>query len=163
MTLYVNYFHQLNKLFPFEISPARENRKDLWCMILFMIIYVHLIIINKVQNSATKLVFKAHKRDYVQSLLQALHWLLAQARIDYKLSTACHSFFSDSSPAYLCLSSHCVSSADTRIHHVRAKTFGQCCFSYCAPRQWKFVLSDNCHIQSPPPPPPPPPCLQNCV
>ena len=43
--------------------------------------------LQKVQNSAAKLVFKARKRDHVQSFLQALHWLLAQARIHYKLST----------------------------------------------------------------------------
>ena len=54
----------------------------------------------KVQNSAAKLVFKARKRDYVQPLLQALHWLPVQARIDCKLSTICHDFFSDLSPAY---------------------------------------------------------------
>ena len=43
--------------------------------------------VQKVRNSAAKLVFKARKRDHVQSFLQALHWLLAQARIHYKLST----------------------------------------------------------------------------
>ena len=36
----------------------------------------------------------------MQSDLQALHWLPVQVRIDYKLSTICHNFFSDSSPAY---------------------------------------------------------------
>ena len=33
--------------------------------------------------------------------LQALHWLLVQARIDYKLSVICRNFFSDSSPSDL--------------------------------------------------------------
>ena len=55
----------------------------------------------KVQNSAAKLVFKARKRDYVQPLLQALHWLPVQARTEYKLSSICHNFFSESSPAYV--------------------------------------------------------------
>ena len=54
----------------------------------------------KVQNSAAKLVFKARKRDYVQPLLQALRWLPVQARIEYKLSSICHYFLSDSSPVY---------------------------------------------------------------
>ena len=35
-----------------------------------------------------------------QPLLHALHWLPAQARIDYKLSTVCHSLFLGSSLAY---------------------------------------------------------------
>ena len=36
----------------------------------------------------------------MQPLLQAFHWLLVLARIDYRVSTICHSF-SDSSPTYL--------------------------------------------------------------
>ena len=46
--------------------------------------------LQKVRNSAAKRVFKSHRRDHVQLLLhynQALHWLLVQARTDYKLST----------------------------------------------------------------------------
>ena len=92
-------------------------------------------------RSASKLVFKARKHDHVQPLLQALHWLPVQARIDYKLSTICHNFFSDSSPAYvsdlLTVCRQLRSSADTRIlriPHVRTKTFGQRSFSYCAPK-----------------------------
>ena len=57
--------------------------------------------IQKVQNSVAKLVFKARGRDRVQPLLQALHWLPVQTRIDYKLSTDCRvsQLLSDSSPA----------------------------------------------------------------
>ena len=51
--------------------------------------------LQKVLNSAAKLLLKARKLDHVQPLLQAIHWLPVQARIDYKLSTICHNFFSD--------------------------------------------------------------------
>ena len=54
-----------------------------------------------VQNSAARLVLKAHKQDHVSPLLRTLHWLPIQARIKYKLSTLCHSFFSDTAPVYL--------------------------------------------------------------
>ena len=37
-------------------------------------------------------------------------------------------------------------SADTCIPHVRTKTFGQRCFSYCAPKQWNSLPSDSHHI-----------------
>ena len=36
----------------------------------------------------------------MQPLLQAFHCLSVQAKIDYNLSTICHNFFSDLSPAY---------------------------------------------------------------
>ena len=56
-----------------------------------------------------KLVFKAHKCDHVQPLLQAPHWLPIQARIDYKLSTICHNFSWLSLTSCLFLwPSHCV-------------------------------------------------------
>ena len=93
--------------------------------------------------------------DHVQCLLQALHWLPDQARIDYKLSTVCHNFFSDSSPAHFsdllamyAPSMQLPSSADTWIlpaAHVRTKSFGQRCFS-C----WSLLYS----ILS---------CLQHCI
>ena len=93
----------------------------------------------------------------VKVVCLALHWLLVQDRIDYKLPTICH-YFSDSAPAYF--SDHLImytpsrqlrSSADTRslcIPHVRTKTFGQHCFSYSAPKQWNSLPSDTCYIQS---------------
>ena len=111
------------------------------------------------QDSCTNLVFKAkkkkEKKDLVQPLLQALHWLPIQARVDYKLSTICHSF-SESSPAYFfdfstvhTPSRQLCSSADTHILHipyVRTKPFGQHCSSYCAHQQWNLLLSDIRHI-----------------
>ena len=68
--------------------------------------------------------FSKHENVIVCSLfsLQALRWLPVQARIDYKLSTVCHNFFSDPSPAHLSdlltvhtPSRYVRSSADTRI------------------------------------------------
>ena len=61
----------------------------------------HLEKLQKDQNSAARLVLKAHKRDHVSPLLRTLHWLPIQARIEYKLSTLCHSLFSDTAPVTL--------------------------------------------------------------
>ena len=47
----------------------------------------HLEKLQKVQNSAARLVLKAHKRDHVLPLLRTLHWLPIHACIEYKLST----------------------------------------------------------------------------
>ena len=98
--------------------------------------------LQKVQNSAAKLVFKSRRRDHVQRLLHSLHWLPVQARIDYKLLTICHNFFSDSFPAYLSdlltvytPSRQLRSSADTRtlrVPHVKTQTFGQRSLLLCS-------------------------------
>ena len=49
---------------------ARPEEWDVWVGVLCM------CGLQEVENSATKLVFKACKCDCVQPLLQALHWLL---------------------------------------------------------------------------------------
>ena len=57
--------------------------------------------LQKVQNSAARHAVKAHKRDHISLLLRTLLWLPIQARIEYKLTALCHSFFSDTAPVYL--------------------------------------------------------------
>lgn len=156
-----------------------------------------------------KLGFKAHRCDHMQTLLQALHWLLVQTRIEHKLSTFCHNI-SDSTPAYLsqrlwlhstpaylsrlwlhpclsCLTPHlpichvwlhpCPSVTTSltpplpisltslctplmgsfgllRTHgyfsfpRFKPQTFGQCSFSYCAPKQWSCLPLWHPLIQS---------------
>ena len=76
--------------------------------------------------------------------LQALYWLPVQARMDYKLSTVCHNFFSDSCPAYFSdlltvyTTSRQLRSSGTE--DVRTKTFGKHCFSYGSPIYPSFLL-----------------------
>ena len=116
----------------------------------------HLEKLQKVQNSAARLVLKAHKRDHVSPLLRTLHWLPIQARIEYKLSTLCHSFFSDTAPVYLSdllrvysPSRQLGSSSDSRtlsIPHI--KTFGHCSFSHATPSVWNSLPHEIGHIQS---------------
>ena len=97
--------------------------------------------------------------DHVQPLLQTLHWLPIQARIDYKRFILCHNVFSQSTPAYISEllstppSRQLRSSAGThtlRIHHsiIRRKTLGQRSFSFCGPIQWNSLPADVCHIQT---------------
>ena len=114
--------------------------------------------LQKVHNSAARLVLKAHKRDHVSPLLRTLHWLPIQARIEYKLSTVCHSFFSDTAPVYLSdllrvysPSRQLCSSSDSRtfcIPHIKTKTFGHRSFSHAAPSVSNSLPHDIRHIQS---------------
>ena len=114
--------------------------------------------LGKVQNSAARLVLKADEQDHVSPLLRTLHWLPIQARIEHKLSTLCHSFFSDTAPVYLsdllCVyspSRQLRSSSDPRtlcIPHIKTKTFGHLSFSHAAPSVWNSLPHDIRHIQS---------------
>ena len=114
--------------------------------------------LQKVQNSAARLVLKAHKLDHVSPLLRTLHWLPIQARIEYKLSTACHSFFSDTAPVYLSdllrvysPSRQLRSTSDSRtlrIPHIKTETFGHRSFSHAVPSVWNSLPHEIRHIQS---------------
>ena len=113
--------------------------------------------LRKVQNSAARLVLKAHKWDHVSPLLRTPHWLPIQAHIKYKLSTLCHSFFSDTAPVYLSDLLQVFSpsrqlrfSSDSRtlcIPHIKTKTSEHCLFSYAAPPVWNSLPHEIRHIQ----------------
>ena len=114
--------------------------------------------LQKVHYSAARFVLKAHKRGHVLPLLRTLHWLPIQARIEYKLSTLCHSFFSDTAHVYLSdllrvypPSRQLRSLSDSRtprIPHIKTKTFGYRSFSLAAPSVWNSLPHDIRHIQS---------------
>ena len=70
------------------------------------------------------------------------HWLPVQARIDYKLSTICHNFCSDSAPAYLYDLTVQPHMGILHIPCAKTKILGQHSFSYCAQKQLNSLPSD---------------------
>ena len=57
--------------------------------------------LQKVQNSAARLVMNKSKREHVTPLLAHLHWLPVRLRVDYKLATFGYKFFDKTLPKYL--------------------------------------------------------------
>ena len=114
--------------------------------------------LQKVQNSAARLVTRTRKKDHITPILHSLHWLPVHARIEYKLSVLCHNYFSSSCPHYLssCLSIYSPSrnlrsSSDTRILEkpsTRTKSFGERSFSFCAPSVWNALPQNIRYIES---------------
>ena len=114
--------------------------------------------LQRVQNSAARLILKSRKRDHITPLLKSLHWLPVQSRINYKLSILCHNFLSGTAPKYFddllsvyVPSRQLRSSADLRtlnVSKVRTKSYGERSFSYCAPKQWNSLPAQLRNIQS---------------
>jgi hypothetical protein len=103
--------------------------------------------LQRVQNSAARLVVKAKKSDHITPILRSLHWLPVTSRVQYKVLSICHTCLSSSTgPVYLSELLHLYtpsrqlrSSADTkllRIPTVRTKSFGERSFSYQGPFLW---------------------------
>ena len=57
--------------------------------------------LQRIQNRAAKLIFKAHRRDHVTPLLQQLHWLPVQKRILFKILTITYKCLHNLAPSYL--------------------------------------------------------------
>ena len=57
--------------------------------------------LQRVQNSAARLIMKKRKRDHVTPLLQKLHWLPISVSIQFKLAVLAFRFFDNSLPVYL--------------------------------------------------------------
>ena len=113
--------------------------------------------LQKVQNSAARLVLRVQRRAHVTPLLHSLHWLPVQARIEYKLSVLCHGFLSGCAPKYFddMLSLHAparrLRSSDTlqlSVPRVQTKTYGERSFAFCGPKQWNSLPSSIRNISS---------------
>ena len=112
----------------------------------------------KVQNSASRLIFQCHKQSHISPLLMSLHWLPINAHIEYKLSVICHSFFLGLSPTYfsnllsvLTPKRHLHSSSDNGIPCIpklRTNTFGHRSYSFAAPTIWNSLPTELRHTDS---------------
>ena len=60
-----------------------------------------LLRLQRVQNSAARLVLKKRKRDHITPLLIQLHWLPLSFRIQYKLALFAYRHFENSLPQYM--------------------------------------------------------------
>lgn len=114
--------------------------------------------LQRVQNSAARLVCKVRKSDHITPVLHSLHWLPVSARIQYKISCICFHAATGTSPQYISDLLHIYtpsrqlrSSADTRtfrIPTVKNKTLGQRSFFYQAPVTWNKLPLPVRHANS---------------
>ena len=109
--------------------------------------------LQKVQNSAARLIFQCCKQNHISPLLMYVHWLPINVYIEYKLSVICHSFFISLSPIYFSdlLSVYTPkrnlrSSSDNGILCIPklwTKSFGHRSFSFAAPQYLILCLQNS--------------------
>ena len=113
-------------------------------------VYYFQKIQKKIQNSAARIVFQSKKRDHTTPLLQKLHWLPIDFRMQYKIATLCFKSFTEPLfPKYLsellCTyrpSRNLRSLSDDRVflkHNFRLKNYGYRSFSHAASDIWNSL------------------------
>ena len=109
--------------------------------------------LQKVQNSAARLILRVPKTDHISPHLASLHWLPISSRIQYKISSICYNCLNSTAPDYLTdlltiykPARQLRSSSDTSILSiptVRIQSFGQRSFSHSAPSVWNTLPCDQ--------------------
>ena len=106
--------------------------------------------LEKVQNSAARVIFQSKKRDHITPYLQKLHWLPVSYRIIYKIACICFKAYTQPLfPQYLSElmikykpKRNLRSSNDSRLlvqSNTHAKRYGQRSFSNAAPKVWNSL------------------------
>ena len=106
----------------------------------------------KVQNTASRLILRAPGHQNCTPLLQQLHWLQISERIKYKTACMYYNAITGSAPSYLSELLHLyspsrvlLSSSDTRmlkIQRFNRKTYGFRTFSHFGPHIWNNLPQD---------------------
>ena len=104
--------------------------------------------LQRVQNSAARLIVKARKKSHITPILKELHWLPIYLRIDFKTALFCYKALNGLAPEYI---------KDLIVEHkperqmrscgkkllveqkMRLVTYGDRAFSACGPRIWNSL------------------------
>jgi len=101
--------------------------------------------LQRVQNTAARIVTRTCKMSHITPVLQSLHWLPLTARIEFKILVITYQCYYQTAPAYLTelvqkyIPSRTLRSCDLQqlvIPRMNLKSFGERSFSYCAPTLW---------------------------
>ena len=99
--------------------------------------------LQKVQNTAARILTKTKKYDHISPVLQELHWLKVKQRIEYKICSLTYKCLNDLAPSYLAELIHPSRNSNLRsgnqymLEVPRARPFyGERAFQYAAPSLW---------------------------
>ena len=92
--------HQYAEL-PTTIHAFVTSRIDYCNSLLYGISDYNINRLQRIQNSAARIVTNTRKYDHITPILQKLHWLPARQRIHFKISLITYKSINDMAPEYL--------------------------------------------------------------
>ena len=104
--------------------------------------------LQRVQNSAARVVAFVKKQDHITPVLQELHWLPINARIEFKLLLLTFKSLNNLAPVYLnnlipsYITNRTLRSSNKNLLNIpktNSKTYGDRAFSVAAPRLWNAL------------------------
>jgi len=104
--------------------------------------------LQRIQNTAARLVVKAKRTDHTSPILQQLHWLPVSESISFKILLLTYKIENGYAPFYIeDLVNHCVPSRSLRstsqglltVPRSTTSTYGDQAFSIAAPRLWNTL------------------------
>ena len=145
----------------YQISQIRENLTQNTCIILVNSLvlskldYMNCLLVGlpdcvldklqKIQNSAARLITKKRKCEHITPLLKYLHWLPVRFRIDYKILLLCFKAQKGLAPSYLAdmltpyKTQRTLRSSNKSMitePNARLKTYGDRAFAVYGPKLW---------------------------
>ena len=123
------------------------SKLDLYNILLCGIPNTSLCKLQKIQNSAARLIFMANKYDHITPLLKSLHWLPIKYRIQFKILLFTYKAVNKLAPKYICdlLAPYnpprqLRSTSQLKLQEVRTRTkMGERAFSVSAPKLWNTL------------------------
>ena len=127
------------------------SRLDYANSLLYGVPDIHLDKLQRVQNTAARVISLTRKYDHITPVLKSLHWLPVKLRIDFKILLLVFKIINDMAPSYLVslisYKSHPRSLRSLTHNELveprsRLTTYGDRAFSIVAPPLWNKLPKD---------------------